>query len=338
MLVMYTLILALSALLFSAAGTYALSVALPKFSIMDEPGERNNHATLTPRGAGIAVTLVTVGFLLVAQVSGGLLWGLLLAGGISLLDDVRGLSPKIRLLGHLAAIFLALGALGDGLVFQGLLPFWVDRILVVLIWLWFTNLYNFMDGIDEITAMQTACLCGGIVCIALVAPELSRSFSIYSVITLGAVIGFWLFNRHPAKIFLGDVGSIPLGLLMGFLLLKLAAAGAWQAALIMPAYYLTDATSTLISRILSRENIWQSHSRHAYQQGVRQGRTHWDVTSRIFGLNMVLIVMAALSTLDPYVGMACMAFSYAMCLLLMLHFYRRPKASRNAPPMVAGNA
>ena len=106
---------------------------------------------------------------------------------------------------------------------------------------------------------------------------------------LGGALGFLLWNWSPAQIFLGDIGSVPLGYLTGFLLIDVAARGHWKIALILPLYFLADATITLLHRLLQGERIWQPHRRHYYQQAVRRGLGHAAVVRRVIAANLLLI-------------------------------------------------
>jgi UDP-N-acetylmuramyl pentapeptide phosphotransferase/UDP-N-acetylglucosamine-1-phosphate transferase len=218
--------------------------------------------------------------------------GALLLAGVSFLDDVEGVPAVVRLIAHAAAVGLGLAALeAAGPVFQGILPRWLDMALAGLLWLWFLNLFNFMDGIDAISGMETACVAGGLALIGLLhygPPETVAP----ALVLAAAALGFLVWNRPPAKVFLGDVGSIPLGYLLGWLLLDAAARGAWAAALILPAYYLGDATITLARRLARGESMFTPHAQHYYQQAVRRGMTHGRVVLAILAANAVLIVIA----------------------------------------------
>jgi UDP-N-acetylmuramyl pentapeptide phosphotransferase/UDP-N-acetylglucosamine-1-phosphate transferase len=108
----------------------------------------------------------------------------------------------------------------------------------------------------------------------------------------GAAAGFLVWNWAPSKIFLGDVGSVPLGFLLGALLLQAAAAGQWAPALILPAYHLLDATITLLRRAARGEKVWRAHREHAYQRAVQAGMSHGAVAGRIAALNGALIACA----------------------------------------------
>jgi len=313
---------ALIALLVSLAAT-ALSVRrlagwLRKRRILDHPNERSSHSHPTPRGGGLAVTpVILIGWAVLAGL-GLALSGqfIVMAGALALLllswrDDRASLPARLRLLVHFAAVAAGLSALPDHqFVFQGLLPFWADRLAAAILWVWFLNLYNFMDGIDGITGVETLCLSVGLM---LMSPATEQS-----AVLAGAALGFLIWNWHPAKIFLGDSGSVPLGYLLAWLLLRLAAQGMWAAALILPAYYLADATITIAKRAWRREKIWQAHRQHFYQRAVQGGASHARVAVLVLLSDIALIEAARWSQVSAWQGLGAAAVMTA-ALLFVLH-------------------
>src|SRR5262249_988511 len=169
----------------------------------------------------------------------------------------RGLSPAIRLLAQFGAVALGLWMLPHGAIFQGWLPTGPDAIAAALLWVWFVNLFNFMDGIDGIAGSEAAAIGIGISLVAVGDAGLAWP----AAAIIGAALGFLMWNWMPARIFLGDVGSVPLGYLLGYLLYRLTLHGQWQAALILPLYFLADATITLLRRLARRGRVGQGDPR-----------------------------------------------------------------------------
>lgn len=289
--------------------------------ILDRPNERSSHTLPTPRGGGLAttpVTILTLACLAWWQTSvflAALASGALALMAISWLDDRHTLPPLPRFLTQIVIVAIALWLLpGHLTILSQHLPIWLERLLVGLGWLWFINLYNFMDGIDGITGTETISIGVGVSLISgpLSAPALA-------VAAVGA--GFLVWNWHPAKLFLGDSGSIPLGFVLGGLLLLLAIEGHLAAALILPAYYLADATITLVRRALAGEKVWQPHRKHFYQRAVQGGKRHDQVTLLIMAANLCLIVTALGTVLwSPGLGIAAALVVTALLLGLMQHW------------------
>jgi UDP-N-acetylmuramyl pentapeptide phosphotransferase/UDP-N-acetylglucosamine-1-phosphate transferase len=141
---------------------------------------------------------------------------------------------------------------------------------------------------------------------------------------LGALVGFAPFNKPVARLFLGVVGSLPIGLLLGWLLLQLAGNGHLAAALLLPLYYLADATLTLLRRVAAREPFWEAHRGHFYQRAVDSGVTVTAVTARVFLVNVGLAALALISVARPGTGIdaATLAVGAGLVAWLLVHFAR----------------
>ncbi len=166
---------------------------------------------------------------------------------------------------------------------------WFDIVVTALVWLWFINLFNFMDGIDGLAGSEAAAVGIGLVLFAVVGTGRDPGLAALAAAIAAAAIGFLVWNWAPARIFLGDVGSVPLGYLLGFLLLGVAADGHWKIALILPLYFLADATITLCRRLLRGEPVWRPHRQHFYQRAVQRGLSHAAVVRRVNAANLLLI-------------------------------------------------
>jgi UDP-N-acetylmuramyl pentapeptide phosphotransferase/UDP-N-acetylglucosamine-1-phosphate transferase len=281
-----------AAFVISCLATRALIPLLRREAVLDVPNRRSSHELPTPRGGGIAVigtiAVVWLGLRAAAimpPASLAIVAGMAGLAVVSWIDDLRGVSPAVRLLVQFAAVALGIWALPHGAVFEGWLPPALDAIAAALLWVWFANLFNFMDGIDGIAGSEAAAIGLGLVLVAGGQPGIA----VPAAAVAGAALGFLVWNWAPARIFLGDVGSVPLGYVLGFLLYQLALRGAWQAALILPAYFLADATFTLVRRLARGERVWQAHREHFYQRAVQRGVGHDAVVLRVVAADIVLI-------------------------------------------------
>lgn len=283
--------------LVACAVTGALIPLLRRRKILDHPNERSSHSQPTPRGGGLAVTgSVLLAWLLLARaglVSPGVVWISLAAGllaAVSWVDDLRGLSPMLRLLAQAAAVAIGVSALPN---MPNLRPPSAEGaaylVVVGITWIWWINLFNFMDGIDGIAGSEAAAIGAGVLLFAAIGAGVDRELGLLASAVIGAAIGFLVWNWSPARVFLGDVGSAPLGYLLGFLLLSLAVRGHWKIALILPLYFLADATITLAGRLVRGERVWQAHREHFYQRAVRRGLGHAAAVKRVIAADILLI-------------------------------------------------
>ena len=269
--------------------TRLLIPILARREILDRPNERSSHRVATPRGGGIAVTGSVLLAWIVLVLTGsalprvlGIVLGAAFLAVVSWIDDLRGLSPLVRLLVQVGAVIIGLAVLPEQHSLSQLT-------LSGLIWVWWINLFNFMDGIDGLAGSEAAALGAGLLLFASVGSGADPALRELAAALTGAAIGFLAWNWSPARIFLGDVGSVPLGYVLGFLLLDLAVRGYWRIALILPLYFLADATITLARRLLRGERVWQAHREHFYQRAVRRGLGHAAVVKRVIAADLVLI-------------------------------------------------
>lgn len=305
------------------AATGALRKALVRWRIYDTPNARSSHTAPVPRGGGLVlVPMVLAAWVATAAWTGtappGL--GLVVAGAtvlaaVSWIDDLRGLPAGARLAVQAVAVGLGmLGLAAGGPVFQGWLPPGLDVVVAGLAWLWFVNLFNFMDGIDGISGVEAGAIGVGLVLVGALAGWPLGEIAPPALLAAVA-LGFLVWNWAPARIFLGDVGSVPLGFLLGWLLLHAAIAGEWAAALILPLYYLADATITLARRAARGERVWRAHREHFYQRAARGGAGHARVALAVLGCNIALIAGAGAAA-RGYAGAALVLAAVAVACLL----------------------
>jgi UDP-N-acetylmuramyl pentapeptide phosphotransferase/UDP-N-acetylglucosamine-1-phosphate transferase len=314
----------------SGVGTRMAIPYLRRAGVAATPNERSLHQAATPHGGGVGPVAAIVLVWLAVVVGGwrpvpdlAILAGAVLLAAVSWLDDRYELSPATRLIPQIVVVLLSLDLVPlGGPVFQFWLPPVFDRVVTGLAWLWFINLFNFMDGADGLTGSEAAAIGIGIV---LVVVSLDPPTALLGAALAAAALGFLASNWAPARVFMGDVGSIPLGYLIGYLLLRLAALGMWRAALILPLYFLADATITLVRRALRGEKVWQAHREHFYQRAVLGGLSHAAMVRRVIAANLALIACAWAAE-NGYgiagLGAACLVVAILLVVLARARYTR----------------
>jgi UDP-N-acetylmuramyl pentapeptide phosphotransferase/UDP-N-acetylglucosamine-1-phosphate transferase len=303
-------LIAVGASALSSAGLIVLLRPLLIRYALARPNARSSHKIPTPQGGGIAVIAATLVVGTVALASAGQLQGLLsvwagVAGSSILLavvgaaDDIRPLPELVRLVSQALAVAIVVTVTSvKARILPEAVPLWLELGLAVLAGLWFVNLVNFMDGIDWITVAEMVPIVAALLVfgVAGVGPS---ELILPAAALLGALLGFAPFNKPVARLFLGDVGSLPIGLLVAWMLYLLAVDGGLAAALLLPLYYLADATITLLRRLARGEKVWEAHRTHFYQQATDNGFSAMDVAAHVFGLNLALAALAAATRLWP---------------------------------------
>jgi UDP-N-acetylmuramyl pentapeptide phosphotransferase/UDP-N-acetylglucosamine-1-phosphate transferase len=170
------------------------------------------------------------------------------------------------------------------------MPAWAEDVLLVLGSVWWVNAVNFLDGLDWMMVAQVVPMTLGIIVLRALG-AVPDTVGLLALALLGAVLGFAIFNKHPARIFLGDTGSLPIGLILAFMLVVVAHSHL-AAALLLALYTLADPTVTLFRRAAVKEPILSAHRTHFYQRGVTAGLSMPQVTTRIFLLCFLLAALA----------------------------------------------
>lgn len=305
--------------LITLVGTFFLRRYALKKAIIDIPNARSSHVTPTPRGGGVAIVICFLAslffFSIFNYIEKNLLLALLGAGsGVALLgflDDRGHIAARWRLLGHfLSAIWVVfwLGGLptlnffGTGIDLK-----WAGYIVMSFYLVWMLNLYNFMDGIDGIASIEaiTVCIAGAFFYIVLGKTEAST----VPLALAACVLGFLYWNFPPAKIFMGDAGSGFLGIIIGILSIHAGSIShqLFWCWLIMLGVFVTDATTTLIVRLLRGDKVYEAHRSHAYQRASRYYNAHKPVSIAVGLINCVWLfpwaLAVALSKLDGFLAM-----------------------------------
>lgn len=261
--------------------------------MLDQPGQRRSHRIPTPRGGGIGIVIATLVCLPGALYSLPAAWPLAVIAGLSVALLVVALAGwwddhhPLPVLPRLGAQMLAVGLFSCGLLATGLSWWWFP--LLLLGGVWSVNLHNFMDGIDGLLAQQAMFVGAGLSLLAWSAAQPALTLAV-AVLAISAS-GFWCFNRPPARIFMGDVGSGSIGLLIfafSAMLWRVDHALLWPA-LILSSSFVIDASLTLLIRMLRGRRWYTSHREHLYQWLARRGGgTHAGAGAAYLGWNMLV--------------------------------------------------
>jgi UDP-N-acetylmuramyl pentapeptide phosphotransferase/UDP-N-acetylglucosamine-1-phosphate transferase len=302
-----------------------------------QPNARSSHRTPTPQGGGLAVIVATyattwcagsfVGALSINGIDqfANMTAASVLLAAVGAADDLRGVGLVQRLVLQCFAVGMLIAAVPTDLRIVAFLPWTVERAGLLLGGVWFVNLVNFMDGIDWMTVAEVVPITAAIAVLGAygVLPPLVM---LIALALLGATIGFAPFNRPPARLFLGDVGSLPIGLVLFWLLLQLGTTYP-VAAVLLSLYYLADATLTLFRRIWVGEQFWVAHRSHFYQRALDEGFSVRETARHVFILNVALALLACISIAAnlPAVSMLCLVAGAAMVGWLLSRFAARTR-------------
>ena len=325
---------AVLAALLSSVITWAIRPLVLRLALA-KPNARSSHRIPTPQGAGIAVISATLAIAAAAIALAGVpdvkipvavFGATLFIAAVGFADDVNSIPVLPRLVLQGLAVAAVVFTAPDDLRIVAACPLWIERAIALIAGLWFVNLVNFMDGLDLMTVAEAVPVSAAIVLLGSIG-DAPAATTIVAAALCGALLGFSPFNRPVAKIFLGDVGSLPIGLLLGWCLLQLAWHQQFAAALLMPLYYLADATVTLLQRIVRREPFWAAHRSHYYQRATDNNFSVPRVVGEVFALNIGLAALAIASVEAHSVAVDSVALAVgAIAVALLLRRFSRKRA------------
>ncbi len=320
----------------SAALIWLLHPLLVRYALA-RPNARSSHVVPTPQGGGIGVIAATlvaalVGTALFAGIdarAGVVFCSAILLAWIGAVDDIVTMRPLPRLIVQFIAVGIVVRLLPADLHLTSF-PIFMERAVLTVLGVWAVNLTNFMDGIDWMTVAEVVPVTAGLALFGVIGALPPLAFVI-ALALLGAILGFAPYNRPVARLFLGDVGSLPIGLLLFWLLVVLAGRGHVIAALLLPLYYLADATITLIRRASRGENVFEAHRSHFYQHATKAGWPVIRVIARVFSVNIVLVALALLSaTMRTPLAQTIMLIAGAAAVAWLLAWMQRAKPNLKA--------
>jgi UDP-N-acetylmuramyl pentapeptide phosphotransferase/UDP-N-acetylglucosamine-1-phosphate transferase len=321
-----------------SAGLIILLQPLLRRYALARPNERSSHRAPTPQGGGIAVCAATIICTTAATFAvPGLeialfrdlappLGAMVLMAGVGALDDIRTMHVVPRLALQILAVALVILMLPADWRALPYIPASLELAFLLIGGVWFINLVNFMDGIDWLTVAEVCAITTGVLVLGLLGAVPTHA-TLVALALLGSTLGFAPFNRPIARLFLGDVGSLPIGLALAWLLALLAGNRHLTAALLLPLYYVADATLTLLRRLAAGERIWQAHRSHFYQRATDRGFTVLQVVAGVTAVNLGLVALAAATVVKPslWVELAALAAGGVLVGLLLAAFARGRK-------------
>lgn len=322
-------------------GTGIIRSYAEKTALLDIPNERSSHDTPTPRGGGLAVVLAFVTglscYFLTGRIAlsnfGLFLFSILLVASISLIDDLRGVPSRWRLLTHfVAATVFVLPYMKDieqFSVFSGLtgVGSLLGCTLTIVGLVWILNLFNFMDGIDGIAASEAIFISlGGAALLYYVG---LHSYVLIFLLLASGCLGFIWWNWPPAKIFMGDVCSAFLGFTLGALAIHTVLMSPHVTIwpwLILFGVFIVDATYTLLVRFKKGDRWYEAHRSHAYQHAAIKFKSHRFVTISVLFINIIwLLPLAFLAIEKPHYGIHFTLIAYLPLIMIS----RALKAGKN---------
>jgi Fuc2NAc and GlcNAc transferase len=338
---MAIIILMVIVLLFSIVVTAIYINYSIKNEIIDIPNDRSSHTHPTPRGGGISISLSIIigaiityylGFLSIFEFA-AIFGSILIIAIVGWFDDHNDISFYWRIIFYSVASIWCMfwvGSLDSIKIGSIILPMSlpVGSVVTFLGLVWFTNLYNFMDGTDGLAAIQAICaaLFSGI----LLLYTKHDGLALISFIILSSCVGFLYWNFPPAKIFMGDIGSCVLGFTFGLLAVMSDLSGAIPVSVwcILLSVFICDSTFTLLKRILDGDKWYSAHRSHAYQRLAQMGMSHKKLALMIFLTNILVIwPIAYLAYMMPRysvyisIGIVCLMFILWKLIQIRYHSY-----------------
>ena len=305
---------------------------LTKTKTLDIPNERSSHNIPTPKGAGLGIiaTLLIIYYTFFPITDFLFTGAILILTILSFMNDNKQISIVIRLIVQSALTIIVLIfwlPLKDVVLLNGIIPLWLENIIIFLLIIWLINLFNFMDGIDGLSGIQCIIIGIGVGSSLYLSQGVYELEQIVAGFIAGSGLAFLLWNWQPAKVFLGDAGSIPLGFINAVLILLLCKNDLWYVAIIINNYFVFDASITLLRRIKMGKKPWKAHKDHFYQKAIQNGYSHSKVCKIIAMHGILLICLSSFTVVKS--NLINISFSLVISslstLYLLYYLNKKPK-------------
>ena len=343
---------AVLSLLLAFIVSYVMVPQVKKFAesigAIDKPNPRRINKEPVPRMGGIAIFC---GFMLSAllfaeltdQVK-GILAGCALIAVMGGLDDVFNLNAWVKLTAQIGAAIICVSC---GVVLDGLTNFlgsgetvyysqWVSGLITVLWIVGCTNAINLIDGLDGLAVGMSAISAGTLFVISLGVETATANVSVLLLCLIGACVGFWPYNKHPAKIFMGDVGSQMLGFLLGTIsiigIFKMHALVTMLVPFMAMAVPLADTAYAFIRRVVKGQSPFHPDRGHLHHRLLALGLSQKQAVAVMYGISAVLGLSAVLMTgKSPLLRIGCLVLAFGISITVWLYVFRdNPKLRKAA--------
>ncbi len=319
----YNIILAFSVFFISLVGTKLVILTLQQRAVSPNidilTGKRKMP---TPENGGIALVFAIIIGLLGAGTNYAVIASIFLLTGLPLLGNVMPFPRVVALIVRIIAITIPLIGF-HGTIFSDLLPGLLDKTLALLFWLWIIYSFEKLEKLEGMLPVQIISIGAGLVAITIMNETFSSSLSIQALIIAMGGIGFWWWNHYPAKVHGGEIASVPMGFIAGYLLLLAASKGYPEAAFILPAYFLADSFVTFFNRPFSEKIAKNAVVKKLFcLRAVRVSSSPKWVVRMITGINMLLIFLEMQILISPRMTIFNLLIAYAMVFNLVWVFAR----------------
>lgn len=317
-----------------------LKLLLPANFANASINHRSNHKQPARQIGGLAIVPASLAILIALGPHFGMDTRFIISTTVAVLillvtgyiDDRSNLTVGPRIVAQLLACSVSVYGLGPNFhLISTVIPRVVEIPLLIIALMWFINLTNFMDGLDLMVVSGLGIPLAAIMLFATAGLADSATGALAAIL-VGALAGFGLFNTPPARIFLGDAGSIPLGIMAGICFFKVALDTHLTVGFMLPLYFSADASITVLMRLFAGESIFTSHSRHAYQVARRKGWSVKRVIAWVAVLNVFIALCALAGALTQGVLVTDIAFTIASAALAYVLWRFR----RSEPPVATG--
>lgn len=289
-------------------------------------GAAKNLIPSSIQGGGIVLVFAITICMAVIDIRYEVLLPLLLLASLSLLERLMPVPWLMQMVVQIFSISIPLSTMSEP-TFGGVFPAWFDILIVSATWMWFINMLRGMDDADGFAASAVGCVSASICVVTVFFGEFPSILASNSLIIASAACGFLWWNWPPAKIAMGRVGTVPLGFLLGYVLLMAVRSGYGEAMLIICAYYISESLISWSKRTWKNKPLSLQHQDHFYQKALRNGRNVRFVLRSVIGIHILLTFLAVQALLEPELAGFYMLMAYLLVGVLLGYFYK--KKSRN---------